>query len=264
MLRSANLPLSFCREKSQNHSSPSSQSQPSPRVHAAGFCTRLLALFALLALFVACDKRDIRQVVKEMAEAPADTTAFIARTVHTNNFSTVEIDCFADVTFCQTLTAAPYVRLQATKEVLPHVNVRTVEDGLFIAIDRRYRMPEDAVVVVYIYAPFASKFVLNGGKCLRLGQFHVASPLTIDVNGVASVTADSLAAHEVALTVAGDASADVRGLRANRLSFTRSGNGIAVLAGCVKERHIADTGTPPADLSRLIATPPTPTAAPSR
>jgi hypothetical protein len=61
-----------------------------------------LLLFLLLTVHVtSCDNRNIHQVVKEIAEAPVDTAGLTSMTIRTNDFSSVEIDCFADVTFHQ-------------------------------------------------------------------------------------------------------------------------------------------------------------------
>lgn len=81
----------------------------------------LLCVLALCAAaFTACDHRNIKQVVKEIAEAPADTLGMVRQVVQTNDFSVVEVDCFADVTFHQTASAtAPYVVLRAHRDVLP-------------------------------------------------------------------------------------------------------------------------------------------------
>ena len=92
---------------------------------------------------------------------------------------------------------APYVVLRAHRDVLPHVGVKTLEDMVIISTDRRYRMPERAVVVIDIYAPFISKFMLNGGKCIRLGDIRLKSPLTLEIDGVGAITANVLKAPEV-------------------------------------------------------------------
>lgn len=190
-----------------------------------------LAALASLALLTSCGERtDIRQVVKDIAEAPADTIGLLSKTVLTNSFSSVEVDGFADVTFHQSFEA-PRVRLHAAREVMPHVSVRAVDDDLVIATDRRYRMPDDAVIVVDIYAPFANKFILNGGKCLRLGKLHIASPLSVELNGVGAITADSLKAKELSLEIYGDGSADIKGINVDAINCAINGNGQIILQG---------------------------------
>ncbi len=205
--------------------------------------TILTSLLLALSLLTACDHRDIRHVVKQVAEAPTDTTGFASLTIRTNTFSTVEIDCFADVTFHQTSdNTAPYVHLQAPPEVMGHVKARSADDALSIATDRRYRMPEDVAVVIHLYAPFVSKFVLNGGKCLRLGRLALASPLAIELDGVGAVTADSLTAQEVELQINGDGSADLRGINTHRLVASINGNGSLSLSGTAAASSVSHTG----------------------
>lgn len=219
------------------------------------------AALCVMALTVtdACDRRDIHQVVKEMAEAPVDTTGFTVKTVQTNNFSGVEIDCFADVTFHQTDAGTPpHVRLMAPDEVLGHVATKTADDMLLISTDRRYRMPEKAVIVIDIYAPFASKFTLNGGKCLRLGRLHLNSPLTLDVDGVGAIVADSLAAHEVYITLDGSGSVDLRGMVTDRTDAAVNGTGNIYLAGRSRTVNVSATGGGHIDTSHLESTPSVP------
>lgn len=216
--------------------------------------TRTFFLLALICtmLFTACDHRDIRLVVKQVAETPTDTTDFAERTVRTNAFSTVEIDCFADVIFHQTPgNVAPYVRLLAPYGVLGHVTTRSADDALVISTDRRYRMPEDAVVVIHLYAPFVSKFVLNGGKCLRLGSLRLSSPVAIELDGVGAVTADSLVAQEVELDINGDGSADLRGISTNYFSANVTGNGSLTLEGRAAEQLITTSSRCLTDTKRL-------------
>lgn len=193
--------------------------------------TLFFVVLASLALLTSCGERtDIHQVVKDIAETPADTIGLLSKTVQTNSFSTVEVEGFADVTFHQSKDA-PHVHLYAAREVMPHVSVRAVDDNLVISTDRRYRMPDDAVIVVDIYAPFANKFILNGGKCLRLGRFHIASPLSVELDGVGAITADSLKAQELSLEIYGDGSADIKGLNVDAVSCAINGNGRIILEG---------------------------------
>ncbi len=190
--------------------------------------TVLLAALCLCS----CDKRDIHKVVKDMAEAPVDTTGFSTTWVHTNVFSAVEIDCFADVTFHQTGEAGTYLRLRADKEVLEHISTRTNEDVLLVATDRRYRMPEKAIIVIDIYAPYANKFTLNGGKCLRLGKLTSSSPVALETYGnIGAITSDSISAPEISIPHEGDGSVDLRGIDAHRLTTGIKGDGHVYLSG---------------------------------
>ncbi len=213
--------------------------------------------FALIVLvlssLLACDSRDIRQVVKDMAESPVDTSGFVSKTIRTNVFSAVEIDCFADITFHQTKeNVLPYVRLRTQADVLKHVRVRTSEGILFLSTDRRYRMPDNAVVVADVYAPFVSAFTLNGGKCLRLGTLRLKSPLKLELYGrVGALTADTLVAHEVNLYLDGDCSADLRGIDAEYMNVELPNNGHACLSGRVGSMDSTVPGTGKLDISGL-------------
>lgn len=210
----------------------------------------VLTIFCLL--FSSCDNRNIKQVVKEIAEAPADTAGLVRQVVQTNAFSGVEIDCFADVTYHQTASGTePYVELLALNDVLSHVSVKTTEDMLLISTDRRYRMPEKAVVVVNVYAPFINKFSLNGGKCIRLGNIQLYAPITIDVQGVGAITADSLKAQEVDVNIDGAGSIDLKNIETSRLAASINGAGQIFLAGHAGEASVAINGAGTVDTSSL-------------
>lgn len=193
-------------------------------------------LLSFLSLLASCDSRDIRRVVKEMAEAPVDTTGFVLQMVRTNDFSVVEVDCFADVTYHQIpADASPYVRVKALREVMEHLSIG-VRDGQFgLFVNRRYRMPEKAVVVADIYASFVSKFILDGGKCLRLGRLDISSPLSLELTGVGALTADTVSAPEVSVELGGAGSVDIGSLRTGRLRAVLNGAGMLVMRGECEE-----------------------------
>ncbi len=203
----------------------------------------LLSLFLLLTT-TACEHRNIYQVVKDLAEAPADTTGLADKTIQTNAFSSVSINGFADVTVHQTANADTRVRLQAPQQVMQHLEVSTADDELVISIDRRYRMPQDALIVVDLYAPFLNKIDLNGGKCLRLGTLRLTSPLTIETNGIAAITADSVVAGEVELNINGSGSVDLKHVESTRLNATANGQARLFLHGLkVKTLHTTVNGS---------------------
>ena len=191
-----------------------------------------LFLLAALAWFASCGHSDIHQAIKQMAETAIDTTGFATRSVNTNRFSSVEIDCFADVDFIQTDGAAmPHVCIAAPPAVIDHVTARTADDHLVISTERRYRMPERAVVRIEIYAPYVSAFTLNGGKCLRLGRLKALSPLTLETYGVGSITAERIEAPEVDVRLSGDGNVDLKGMATGRLRAEVSGAGHTYLSG---------------------------------
>lgn len=214
---------------------------------------KYMLLFAALVLTTAsCDNRNIRQVVKELSEAPVDTAGMTAVTIKTNDFTSVEIDCFADVTYHQTDDGtAPSVTLKARKEVLQNMSNKVDDGELEILIDRRYRMPEKAVIVIDIYAPFVSKFSINGGKCLRLGKINISSPLDLSIDGVGSMTADTINAPEITASLNGAGSVDLKGITANRIAADLNGAGEITLSGSSGETWAEINGTGTIDLSQL-------------
>lgn len=214
---------------------------------------KYMLLFAALVLATAsCDNRNIRQVVKELSEAPVDTAGMTAVTIKTNDFTSVEIDCFADVTYHQTDDGtAPSVTLKARKEVLQNMSNKVDDGELEILIDRRYRMPEKAVIVIDIYAPFVSKFSINGGKCLRLGKINISSPLDLSIDGVGSMTADTINAPEITASLNGAGSVDLKGITANRIAADLNGAGEITLSGSSGETRAEINGTGTIDLSQL-------------
>ncbi len=202
-------------------------------------------ILSALVLLTGCDKRSVRQVVKDISEMPADTAGLFADTIRTSIFSAVEVDCFADVSFHQTALPSsgdtgPMVRLMASSNVLKHLTVRVTDNVLRISSDRRYRLPEDAVVKADIYAPFSSSFLMNGCKCLRLGKLVQSSPLLLEIYGnIGSMTSESLNAPEIKLKIDGDGTADFRGIDTKTLRVDVNSEGPVVLKGkaetaCVK------------------------------
>lgn len=192
----------------------------------------LLPLLLLLATLTACEQRNIHQVMKEIAEAPVDTVGLQAQTIRTNLFSAVDVDCFADVTYHQVADRTPpYVRLRASAEILENLSVRVESNVLEISVNRRYRMPEKAVVVMDIYAPYVSRFSMNGVKCLRLGRIDVASPLSLEIFGVGAITAEGITAPELTAKMNGTASLDLRGIETGLLRTYLYGDSRAFLSG---------------------------------
>ena len=212
----------------------------------------LLLIAALLLTTASCDNRNIKQVVKELSEAPVDTAGMTTVTIKTNEFTSVEIDCFADVTYHQTNNGtAPSVTLKARKEVLQNMSNKVDDGELEILIDRRYRMPEKAVIVIDIYAPFVSKFSINGGKCLRLGKIDISSPLDLSIDGVGAMTSDTINAPEITASLSGSGSIDLGGITANRITAILNGAGEIMLAGKSGETTTEINGAGTIDISQL-------------
>ncbi len=216
----------------------------------------ILALAALT--LTACEKKDIGKVVKEMSESPVDTTGMLRTDVLTNDFTAVVADCFADITYHQTTEGTPSrVTIKAQREVLPHVRVHSDGGELLIAVDRTYRMPPRAVVVVDIYDPFSSRFSLNGVKCLRLDTLTLRSPLRVEVfGGVGAVVAHAVQAEEISLELIGEGSIDLSGIETRRLSADLDGNGLITLSGSALEQQFTKQGKGVIDAVNLKKAPP--------
>lgn len=195
---------------------------------------KLLVFFVLLSTIAlgSCEKRNLRQLVKDMAEAAVDTTGMEARSILLDNFSAVSIDCFADVTYHQTaLTDTPSVTLQALPEVLKNVRVKVDNGELQVDINHRYRMPDNAVVLMDVYAPFISRVRVSGAKCFRLGKVAVQSPLEVKFEGLGALTADSISTPELFLHTAGGASADVSGLQVQHVRLKQEERSVVWVKG---------------------------------
>ncbi len=212
----------------------------------------LAALGLLLCALSSCKRTNIYETVKAVAIAEVDTTGFDSHTVQTNAFTAVEADCFADIAYHQTAAGTPpRVVLKAPAEVLDHISVMTDDNVLSLRVDRRYRMPERAVVVVSVYAPFVSSFSLRGGKCLRLGRMKISSPLTLSLDGVGALTSEVLEAHEINVSLNGAGSIDLQGISTQRLSAELDGAGSINLQGRCTDAYLELNGAGHIDVTRL-------------
>lgn len=221
--------------------------------------TRALSLFTLLLCLAlpSCQRTSISQVVKQLAEAPVDTAGMNSITVNTLDFSAVTIDCFADVTYHQQRAGTPpRVVIKARPEILKEIAYEVDDDKLNIDINRRYRMPERACIVIDIFAPFVNRFTLNAVKCLRLGQLCGSSPVTLDLGGVGALSADSIATPELTAHLRGAGSLDLRGLSLTRLRAELYGVGNITLAGRCDEAQLQLSGAGNIDITRLTHTQP--------
>lgn len=226
------------------------------RGHAGTWsCVAAFGLLTAVMPLASCDHRDIHEVVKEMAVLPADTVGMKGKALCTNPFSLVDIDCFADVTYHQTAASADHrVVLRAPEKVLENIAVQVEEGKLRIAVDRRYKMPEKAVAVIDVYAPFVNRFLLDGGKCLRLGKIALTSPLELMVNGnVGAMVADSVVAPEVMLELNGSGSIDLKKMETGSLRALLNGGGIVVLSGHCRraDLHLQQAGK--MDIRQLVS-----------
>lgn len=194
--------------------------------------SRIILAILLTLTLNACNRKDLREVIKEVAEDPADTTGMASETFATNPFYTIEINCFADVTFKQSEPGSPsFVRIFADQTVLSHVKVSTTDDILTLSTDRRYKMPEKSVIVAEIHAPFVGQFFISGGKCLRLGHIRLSSPLTLELDGVGALTAERVEAPEVTVKGNGTGSVDLQGINTSRLTVQADNQCYVFLSG---------------------------------
>lgn len=215
------------------------------------FHSLALICLALPALW-GCQKTNIYETVKAMSVAQVDTTGFVSKTLQTNQFTSVEVDCFADVTYHQTLSGTPpRVVLSAPPEVMDHLSAKTENGELGIHIDRGYQMPNRAIVVVHLYSPFVSSFSLQGGKCLRLGQMSISSPLNLTLDGVGALTAEKVEAYEISAELNGAGNIDLHGIRTERLTADLNGAGNISLAGTCTDAYLNLNGAGNIDISGL-------------
>ncbi|MBQ2121024.1 MAG: DUF2807 domain-containing protein [Bacteroidaceae bacterium] len=197
------------------------------------YWVKSISIICLLILsFTSCEKRDIHQVIREMAEMPVDTAGFYSTHLETNNFTLVEVDCFADVTFTQTKAdEGASITIKSSKEVLENVKTK-VEDGkLRVTVNRRYRMPEKAIVVAEIKAPIVNKFVMNGTKCLRIDTLNISSPLEVEMDGVGSLVANNINAYESKILLNGDGHIHIKDIKTGHLQTALNGGGGITVGG---------------------------------
>lgn len=212
----------------------------------------LFSFLLATLLLTACDSKDIRHTMKAAAESTVCTRGFAEKTIQANDFSSVTVNCFADVTYHQTRAGeSPHIILKAPENVLPHLLAETNDEELNLQAENRYRMPRNTVIVADIHAPAVSRFSLNGGKCLRLGNISLACPLTVEINGVGAVTADSVTVSDLYIELNGSGSADLRGISTGRLHSTLNGNGHIHLAGRCRSSSIRTNGTGHTDTEAL-------------
>lgn len=211
-----------------------------------------LLILSIFTLCISCEDRNIRQVVKDIAEAPVDTTDLESKTIYTNTFSSVQIDCFADVTYHQvTIDETPHVELHATPEILQNLSVTVENEKLKVEVNRRYRMPEKEVAVINIYTPFISHVTVNGAKCFRLGKIMLASPIEMNLEGVGAITSDSITAPEINVGINGDGSVHLRGIATKKLRCQQKGSGILALEGHCETMEMVSDSTGFIDTARL-------------
>lgn len=209
-------------------------------------------LCATLLSLSACDSKDIRHTMKAAAESIVSTQGFAEKTIQANDFSSVSVNCFADVTYHQIQAGEPpRIVLKAPEGVLPHLLAETNNEELNLQAESRYHMPRNTVIVADIHAPAVSRFCLNGGKCLRLGTVSLSCPLTVEINGIGAVTADSVTASDLYIELNGSGSADLRGISTGRLHSTLNGSGHIYLAGQCGSTSIRTNGTGNTDTTAL-------------
>ncbi len=209
-------------------------------------------MLLLLPALYSCRKTNIYETVKAMSVAEVDTAGFESKTLQTNDFNAVEVDCFADVTYHQTPNGTPpHVTVSAPADVLGNLDVKTENGELEIRVKRGYRMPKRAVAVIHLYAPFVSSFSLHGGKCLRLGTMSISSPLSLTLDGVGSLTSQKVEAYEIRAELNGAGNIDLNGIRTQRLTASLNGAGKVRLDGTCTEAYLDLNGAGDIDISAL-------------
>lgn len=202
---------------------------------------------------MACQHTHISQMVKSVTEQPVDTTGYQSRTVRTQPFSAVEINCFSDVTFHQLEPGSECsVRLTASEELLARIKANVSSDGkLTLEPEHNYRTNDNEVAVVHLYAPAVNEFTVNGGKCLRLQELTAQTPVKMVLYGVGTINCTRLKAPEVVTRLEGVGSIDLEGIDTQRLRAELNGVGDIVLAGRAAQQHIMLEGTGHIDTDNL-------------
>ena len=179
-------------------------------------------------------------------------TGYKSRTIATEDFVSVEATCFADITYHQIpLDSTVRVVLQAPENILDDCSGSVVDGTLRLSLNHSDTHPKEAVAVVHIYAPAVCDFSLVGGKCLRLGKVRMACPMSIVLDGVGSIVADSIAAPELKAVLNGAGHIDLRGIDADAVSATLNGAGIIALEGKARRASAALNGAGTIDLQGL-------------
>lgn len=204
-------------------------------------------------IFSACQHANMSDVVRILTEQAVDTTGFAARNVAVMPFAAVEIDCLADVYFHQTQRSDECrVHLQAPDKLLNQIQVNVTPNGtLKIEVDPNFQHTNKDVAVVQVYAPTVNHFVINGGKCLRLGSVSMETPITLELNGVGSINADALHTPALNVTLDGAGIIHIENIDTKRLRAELNGAGNMVLAGKAEQRQITLDGAGTVDTDRL-------------
>lgn len=205
----------------------------------------LYIILCILLPLGACQRTNINEVVKGVAEQEVDTSRYVGRTVNVAPFSAVEIDCFADVSYVQTAPGEEYrVSMTTPRHLTGHIDVKVSTDGkLTVSIAHNYQMKETDVAVIRVYAPAVNEFTLNGGKCLRLGTVKMTSPVKAVLNGVGAINCTALQAPSVSVTLEGAGGISLSGLDTPKLKVLINGTGNIVAEGRAGQADVKVEGT---------------------
>ena len=211
-----------------------------------------LFLLSLLSLFFlsSCHHTDIKELVKQLAEQESDTTGYTKTTKHLMPFHAVFVDCFADVTYTQTADESR-IEIMAPPQSLQYVESVVRNGRLEIGINRRHTLPNEAVVVVKVFAPSVSVFSLSGGKCLRMGKVNSSVPMLINVCGIGAVTSRELKAPSIDVEVEGAGNMDLQGIDTQQLEASINGAGNIILSGKATSRSVEVQGVGHIDTTNL-------------
>ena len=209
---------------------------------------------SLLLTATGCRQTNIREVMMNVASQHVDTTGYQRRTIHAASFATVEIDCFADVTYTQTAPGTPCrIELQAHQPLLNKMTFSVVSGSkLVVDAGKYYNSSEREVPVVHIYAPAVNYFELAGGKCLRLGYLKLHTPFSVKLGGVGAILCKQLQAPQVDVVLEGAGSVNLEGIDTNYLRAELSGAGSIRLAGKAAHTQTLLLGAGTVDTTRLV------------
>lgn len=209
-----------------------------------------LAVVVLMGLH-ACHRTDVRKVAKIIAEQPADTTDYVRHTEKLAPFSSLLVDCFADVTYTQTGGDDCRIEILAPQQTLPFVETSVRDGQLEVTLNRRHTLPKGRLIVIKVFAPTVTEFELNCGKCLRLGRLSASVPVDLELSGVGAITCESLHTPRLRATLNGAGNIDLCDIQTDDLHTQLNGTGRIVLAGRAAHRKVSIQGEGEVDTSQL-------------
>lgn len=215
--------------------------------------TPYIYIMCMVMGMTACQNTNISQMASNVTEQMVDSMGHVSRTERTLPYTEVVINCFADATYHQQSSGSECsLQISASEEFLNHMKINVSDNGiLMLNLERGYNPKKNEMAVVHLYAPTVNKFVVNGGKRLRLGNLTAKTPVEVVLNGVGDIHCDALNAPEVVALLNGVGNVNLSGIDTHRLRAKMNGVGDIVLAGNAEIQQIASTGVGHIDTGNL-------------